>query len=111
MAMKRVAMKPLAAVAAAVSDETEEVETEDTMPADQEGLPPQLFKVSFRRLPQSVRELATRSRVYMTWGVTEEDAITRIWNAYSGSSFQKEFSRDNASAEIVIGGVYKIAGN
>lgn len=69
----------------------------------------QLFKVTFRRKPPVIGN-QPRQRMYLTYGITEDNAIDRIWNTFKGTSFHREFERDTASAEMVIGKIYKMGG-
>lgn len=51
-----------------------------------------------------------RTKVYLTFGLSEDEAIDRIWDTFKGTTFQKEYQRDGASAELVIGKILKIGG-
>lgn len=69
----------------------------------------QLFKITFRRHPP-ITANQIRQRIFITFGIDETDAIDRIWHTFKRTSFQTEFSRESASAELVIGRVLKIGG-
>jgi hypothetical protein len=75
-----------------------------------EVLDTHLYKIVFRRVRPSTADNAPKQKMFITFGVTEDEAIDRIWNAYGGSSFQKDFSREQASAELVLGDIVKIGG-
>lgn len=86
----------------------------DAVEEDTSISPPELdthlYKIVFRRVRPSTADNAPKQKMFITFGVTEDEAIDRIWNAYGGSSFQKDFSREQASAELVLGDIVKIGG-
>ena len=69
----------------------------------------QMFRITFRRKPP-VMPNQVRTKVYLTFGLTEQDAIERVWDTFKGTSFQTDFHTDDATAELVIGKILKIGG-
>jgi hypothetical protein len=66
-----------------------------------------LYKLTFRRMPRSPKELTSRTKQFVTFGTSEQDAIERVWQAYKGSSFTTDFERETATAEFILGGVFR----
>lgn len=68
-----------------------------------------LYRVVFRRTTDGPAG-GSRTRTYVTFGMSEEDAIARVWDAYHGSKFQEEFSAARSVAELVLGDIMKVGG-
>ena len=84
---------------ARVLEDDEEVDTESTEM--------HLYKVTFK----SVGSLSGKSRAFVTFGTSEEDAVDRIWGAYKGSSFSRDYDRAGAYAEFILGGILRVGGS
>ena len=81
-------------------------EEEDTSPAKTHHL----YRVTFRRRPTD-ESLTVKSRIFITFGSDEPDAVQRICTVYQGSSFNKEFAIETPTVEFLIAGVLKVGGN
>ena len=68
-----------------------------------------LYRITFSRPPKE-RELSGRIKAFITFGTSEEDAVERIWTAYQGSSFTKEFNREVVKIDFILGDILKIGG-
>jgi len=82
-----------------------EPEVEETFSLDDV----QMFRITFRRKPPVMPNQA-RTKVYLTFGLTERDAVARVWDTFRGTSFQTDFHTEDATAELVIGRILKIGG-
>ena len=69
-----------------------------------------LYKVTFKKTPPFSATNPARVKVFITFGTDEDDAKNRVWNAFRGSSFHREFNLENALVDFIFGGVLKIAG-
>jgi hypothetical protein len=87
-----------------VVEEIEEVED------DVESGDVYLYKVTFKKTPPFSASNPARVKVFITFGTSETDARDRVWNAFKGSSFHREFNLENALVDFIFGGVLKIAG-
>lgn len=67
-----------------------------------------LYRVTCRRSPTD--GLGSRTKTFITFGTSEDDAKERIWQAYAGSSFAAEYSQEMAAADVILGKVMKLGG-